>query len=138
MTQSNFELLNDNKDKVLAFTNEVIKTPQQQAKNKYPPDIKAQLEIIKSAFNKEDYGQAISLLDELKDNRLNITWKTNENLGNGTGCRVRDARNITPDQLSLDAPEKYQMQLINQLRGAVDLINLSTQNKEEKKTVLIN
>lgn len=133
MTKSNFELLQDNKQKVLAFTHDVIQVPQQQAGNRYPPDIPAKLQIIKAKFVKGEYGQAISLLDELKDNRLNITWKTSGDLGNGTACRVRDARNTTPDQLTLDAPEKYQMQLINQFRGAVDLINLSGQNEQEKK-----
>jgi hypothetical protein len=133
MTKSNFELLHDNKEKVLAFTHSVIQTPQQQADNKYPPDIKARLQIIKAEFDKGEYGQAISLLDELKDNRLNITWKTSENLGNGTACRVRDARNTVPDHLTLDAPEKYQMQLINQFRGAVDLINLSGQDDQAKE-----
>lgn len=133
MTKSNFELLQDNKQKVLAFTHDVIQVPQQQAGNRYPPDIPARLQIIKAEFVKGEYGQAISLLDELKDNRLNITWKTSGDLGNGTACRVRDARNTTPDQLTLDAPEKYQMQLINQFRGAVDLINLSGKNEQEKK-----
>lgn len=133
MTKSNFELLQDNKQKVLAFTHDVIQVPQQQAGNRYPPDIPAKLQIIKAKFVKGEYGQAISLLDELKDNRLNITWKTSEDLGNGTACRVRDARNTTPDQLTLDAPEKYQMQLINQFRGAVDLIKLSGQNEQGKK-----
>ena len=133
MTKSNFELLQDNKQKVLAFTHDVIQVPQQQADNKYPPDIPAKLQIIKAKFVKGEYGQAISLLDELKDNRLNITWKTSGDLGNGTACRVRDARNTTPDQLTLDAPEKYQMQLINQFRGAVDLIKLSGQNEQGKK-----
>lgn len=132
MAKSNLELLQDNTKQVLEFAKNVIKIPQQEAKNKYPPDIKDRLQAIKAEFEKENYGQAISLLDELKDNRLNITWKTSENLGNGTACRVRDARNTTPDQLSLDAPEKYQMQLINQLRGAVDLINLSDQSTQEK------
>lgn len=132
MAKPNLELLQDNTKQVLEFAKNVIEIPQQEAKNKYPPDIKDRLQAIKAEFEKENYGQAISLLDELKDNRLNITWKTSENLGNGTACRVRDARNTTPDQLSLDAPEKYQMQLINQLRGAVDLINLSDLHNQEK------
>jgi hypothetical protein len=133
MTESNFKLLQDNKKKVLEFTHSVIQVPQQQAVNRYPPDIKARLQVIKAAFDKEEYGQAISLLDELKDNRLNITWKTSGDLGHGTACRIRDARNTTPDHLTLDAPEKYQMQLINQFRGAVDLINLSDQNDKAKE-----
>lgn len=132
MTKSNLELLQNNKDQVLAFTQNVINTPQQQSDNTYPPNIKNRLQTIKAEFEKENYGHAISLLDELKDNRLNIIWKTSEDLGNGTACRVRDARNIRSDQLLLDAPEKYQMQLINQFRGAVDLINLSAQDSQEK------
>lgn len=129
MPESNFELLHNNKEKVLAFTRDVINKNQTQS-NLVP---KAKFIEVQDAFHKEDYGQAISLLNELKDNRLNITWTTSKNLGNGTACRIRDARNLDSSQSSLDAPEKYQMQLINQLRGAVDLINLSTQSKEEKQ-----
>ena len=66
---------------------------------------------------------------------LGIVWHESQDLGNGTSSLVRDARKVTTDEalLKVDAPEKYAMQLLNQTRGASDLIDKSDLSPEAKE-----
>ena len=79
--------------------------------------------------------QELKKLDQIKDNRLGIVWHESQDLGNGTSSLVRDARKVTTDEalLKVDAPEKYAMQLLNQTRGASDLIDKSDLSPEAKE-----
>ena len=137
MSKSNFEVLNDNREKTLAFAKGVDGTPPVKI------DIEARKKEAQQLFIDGDLSGAIKKLDQIKDNRLGIVWHESQDLGNGTSSLVRDARKVTTDEalLKIDAPEKYAMQLLNQTRGASDLIdksNLSPEAKELAKKKLMH
>ncbi len=68
----------------------------------------------------DDLTDSIKKLDERKDNRLGIVWS--EDPVNKT--RIRDARGVKPENLLLkeDLGEKYAMQVLNQVRGGILLL----------------
>lgn len=85
----------------------------------------------------EDLTSAIHALDQQKDNKLGITWHEDDK-----GSRVRDARNVTTDEelLKKDAGEKYAMQVLNETRGGILLLEQSdipNDKKEEAKARLL-
>jgi len=137
MAQTNYELLEENRKAVLAFADGI----------KYPviptgKDIENQLRVTQ---NKTRYAQtlvengkltdAIRMLDEIKDNKIGIVWHESTNLGNGTSALVRDARRVTTDPaiLKQEAGEKYAMQILNQVRGGLDLVEQSDLTSEAKE-----
>ncbi len=129
MSKSNFEILNDNREKTLAFAKGVDSAPSAVI------DIRARRNEAQKLFIDGDLSGAIKKLDQIKDNRLGIVWHESQDLGNGTSSLVRDARKVTTDEalLKVDAPEKYAMQLLNQTRGASDLIDKSDLSPEAKE-----
>ncbi len=129
MSKSNFEVLNENREAVLGFAKGIDSTPPTKI------DIEARKKEAQKLFAEGDLSGAIKKLDQIKDNRLGIVWHESPDLGNGTSSLVRDARNVTTDEalLKLDAPEKYAMQLLNQVRGALDLIDQSDLAPEAKE-----
>lgn len=76
----------------------------------------------------EDLTSRIAQLDEKKDRNLGILRNQNDH------TIVRDARNVNKDKRSLkkDAGEKYAIQILNQVRGSILLIETSDiENKQE-------
>jgi hypothetical protein len=91
--------------------------------------------LIETLTSIEDLTNNIAILDEIKDNALGIKRYTDgENI-------VRDASNVTQDKklLKKDAGEKYAMQVLNQVRGAILLIEAdgNIQNKEQHISQLL-
>lgn len=130
MSKSNFEILGENREYVLAFAKEVNSAPPVKI------DIEARKREAQKLFaDGGDLSAAIKKLDEIKDNKLGIVWRESQDLGNGTSSLVRDARAVTTDQalLKVDAPEKYAMQILNKARGASDLIDKSDLSAAEKE-----
>lgn len=129
--KTNHQILHDNKEKLLDYVQGYINSSNTTDSIEVKP-----IDGIQELFDKGNYSSAIMLLDERKDNKVGIRWDRKEDLGNATGVLVRDARGQTQEQKQIleqkELPEKYAMQLINQLRGGIDLINIddSVENKE--------
>ncbi|MCP5369293.1 MAG: hypothetical protein H6909_01185 [Rickettsiaceae bacterium] len=125
---NNYHTLHDNKYKLLAYVKKII------AGTVAPLPTKTSQQIIQ-LLKHQQYGELIQALNQDKDNSLGIIWYIKDDLGNGTGALVRDARNQTHDKVKLerDAPQKYMMQLVNKSRGAIDLINLTNTSLIEKE-----
>lgn len=90
--------------------------------------------------NMDGLTTAIRELNKAKDEKLGINWQE-QKLDNGTKVRVRDAREVTKDPIILkeDAGEKYAMQILNQARGAILLLDepgITEDQKEAAKNAL--
>ena len=125
MSKTNYELLEDNRAMVIAFAEEVqsdvfpAKKPQ-EVLNKEVQDLVA----------KGDLSAAIRQLDEIKDNKIGIVWHDREDPND---VLVRDARGsqhyfeqngIDPTSaLKTDAGEKYGMQVLNEVRAGIQLLD---------------
>ena len=109
--KSNYQLLEENRAKVLEYANQV-------AKDK--PIIVKPIYFKKSINSMDDLTESIKKLDERKDNRLGIVWSEDQN----SNTRVRDARNVDPNNslVKEDLGEKYAMQVLNQVRGGILLL----------------
>lgn len=126
---NNYEILQDNKQKLLSYTSQVIAGEVGSLAVKTPKQI---MQLLKE----RNYSEVIKALNQDKDHALGIIWYIKDDLGNGTGALIRDARQQTHDKTKLerDAPQKYMMQLVNKSRGAIDLINLANITLFEKET----
>lgn len=140
MSKSNRQILEENNAAVLKFAKQVDIRPtpvvdfRDTRKSAVDAVSSINLDGEQGAIDKA-LSSAIKKLDQAKDNRLGIVWQESEDLGNGTRALVRDARNQTKDPalLRMDAPEKYGMQLLSEVRGAMDLVDKSDLSPEAKK-----
>ena len=138
MSKSNFEVLEENRKAVLDFADGI------PLGGKKDIDTQPKLKQAQESVEKGDLTAAIRMLDEIKDNKLGIVWHTSEDLGNGTKALVRDARFVTHklEDLKKDAGEKYAMQILNEVRASIDLIDqdikISKENKELAKQKLMH
>lgn len=134
-SKSNYDKLQENRKAVLDFAakvpehNSVINTEQLLA------DAKNNLKNGK-------FEDALQKLDQLKDAKLGIKWSESGDLGHGSRALVRDARNVTldPQNLQHDAGEKYAMQLLNEVRAGISLLDklgISEPQKSEAKQKLL-
>lgn len=125
---NNYALLQDNKQKLLFYAAQVLEGEVTPLAVKTPKQIMQLLQ-------ERNYSEVIKALNQDKDHGLGIIWYIKDDLGNGTGALIRDARQQTHDKVKLerDAPQKYMMQLVNKSRGAIDLINLANITEFEKE-----
>lgn len=125
---NNYEILQDNKHKLLSYAWQVL------TGKATPLPVNTPKQIMQLLAEK-NYSEVIKALNQDKDHALGIVWYIQDDLGNGTGALVRDARQQTHDKMKLerDAPQKYMMQLVNKSRGAIDLINLTDITSFEKE-----
>jgi hypothetical protein len=125
-----YKILQDNKQKVIEFSDDYIRT------NTPPESLKFTHSDIVDKIKNNNFAEAIRMFDQIKDSKLGIVWSQSDDLGNGTKALVRDARNVTLDKEKLkeDAPEKYAMQILNQVRASIDLINIEKKYYPFEKT----
>ena len=136
MSKTNYEILEENRSAVLGFADgikdsgvatgaEVVALSQ---------GIKLKTREAQHLVANGNLTAAIERLDEIKDNKIGIVWHESTDLGNGTKALVRDARNVSTDPavLKQEAGEKYAMQLLNEVRGGLDLIDKSDLSQEAK------
>jgi hypothetical protein len=117
--KSNFQVLEENRKAALSFA------------DKIPPEggnvINTGNKLKQAAASLKTGGltAAIRMLDQIKDNKIGIVWHESPDLGNGTKALVRDARGLTihKQALQVDAGEKYAMQVLNEVRAGIDLID---------------
>lgn len=136
---SNYEKLQRNKSAVLNYATNITKSDTTAIENKNEILLAA-----RSSIAKGDFKTAIQKMDQLKDAKLGIVWHESSDLGNGTSVLVRDARNIDnidPELFRQDAGEKYAMQVLNEVRAGIALIdtdatNLSPEEREAAKMQL--
>lgn len=118
--KTNYQVLKENRKAVLDYAEEIAKKPIPEATKSF----EVRYGHLGRMIEDDDFTGAIKLLGRLKDNQLGIMWHESENLGNGTKALVRDARNVTLEQekLTKDREEKYAMQILNETRAAIKLI----------------
>lgn len=137
--KSNYEKLQENKNATLKFATNVAKSDKASIENRNEMLLEA-----RGSLAKGDFEKAILKMDQLKDAKLGIVWHESSDLGNGTKALVRDARNldnIDPELFRQDAGEKYAMQILNEVRGGIALLdsdasNLTPDQKEAAKAKL--
>ncbi len=137
MSKTNHQILEKNRAEVLKFA-DAIQDPgvtTEQVVVDLTQDIKLKTTNVQDLVANGNLAMAIQELDEIKDNKIGIVWHKSEDLGNGTKALVRDARGVTTDLtvLKKEANEKYAMQLLNEVRGGLDLIDKSALDKEVKE-----
>lgn len=137
MAKTNYELLEENRKAVLAFA-DGIEDPGVTTGSDVvtlSQDITLKTREVQHLVANGDLTAAIRRLDEIKDNKIGIVWHESEDLGNGTSALVRDARGVTTDPaiLKQEAGEKYAMQILNQVRGGLDLVDQSDLTSEAKE-----
>ncbi len=133
--KSNFEVLEENRKAALSFADNLPTKNDVDVKDK----LKRAAEIVKMV----GLTAAIRILDQIKDNKIGIVWHKSPDLGNGTKALVRDARGVTTNKqlLKVDAGEKYAMQVLNEVRAGIDLIekaNIADAAKELAKKKLMH
>jgi hypothetical protein len=133
--KSNFEVLEENRKAALSFADNLPTKNDVDVKDK----LKRAAEIVKMG----GLTAAIRILDQIKDNKIGIVWHKSPDLGNGTKALVRDARGVTTNKqlLKVDAGEKYAMQVLNEVRAGIDLIekaNIADDAKELAKKKLMH
>lgn len=136
MSKTNYEVLQENRAAVLQFA-DGIQDPGIIAGGavvELSQAIQSKTSAAQSLVANGDLTAAIQMLDEIKDNKIGIVWHESADLGNGTKALVRDARNVTTDPklLKQEAGEKYAMQLLNEVRGGLDLVDKSDLSPEAK------
>jgi hypothetical protein len=137
MSKTNHQILEENRAEILKFA-DAIKDPgvtTGQAVVEFSQAIKLKTTNVQDLVANGDFTTAIQELDEIKDNKIGIVWHKSADLGNGTKALIRDARGVTTDLtvLKKEANEKYAMQLLNEVRGGLDLIDKSALDKEVKE-----
>lgn len=118
---TNYDKLQSNKKGALLFTINIAKSEVAVINNKN--DI---LSEAKASLADENFEKAILKLDQLKDAKLGVVWHESSDLGNGTSVLVRDARNadnLDTELFMEDAGEKYAMQLLNEVRSGIALLD---------------
>lgn len=139
----NYEKLQKNKQKVMSHAASFSRDDgiSEQKRKSLIEDSKTI--ILNAAIdslegNEPNFSVAIQKMDQLKDAKLGITWHESKDLGEGTKALVRDARNVTNNinKLQHDAGEKYAMQVLNEVRAAIDL--LDTDAAKDENGVRIN
>lgn len=136
MSKTNYKILEENRSAVLGFADgikdsgvttgaEVVVLSQ---------GVKLKTREAQHLVANGNLTAAIQRLDEIKDNKIGIVWHESTDLGNGTKALVRDARNVSvdPEVLKQEAGEKYAMQLLNEVRGGLDLIDKSDLSQNAK------
>ena len=88
MAKTNYQLLEENREAVLAFADGFAKTGVVTLSQ----DITLKTREVQDLVANGDLTAAIRRLDEIKDNKIGIVWHESEDLGNGTSALVRDAR----------------------------------------------
>ena len=131
--KSNFEVLEENRKAALSFADNLP--------TKNDVDVRDKLKRAEEIVKMGGLTAAIRILDQIKDNKIGIVWHESPDLGNGTKALVRDARGVTTDKqaLQVDAGEKYAMQVLNEVRAGIDLIekaNIDPAAKELAKKKL--
>lgn len=120
MSKSNYEVLEENRANVVEFADSVesAAAPGEGA-------LQRKNEEVRSLVASGDLSAAIQKLDEIKDNKIGIVWHESGDLGNGTKALVRDARGVTDSKADLqnDAGEKYGMQVLNEVRAGMQLLD---------------
>ena len=127
--KSNFQVLEENRKAALSFA------------DKIPPEggdvINTGDKLNQAAGSLKTGGltAAIRMLDQIKDNKIGIVWHESLDLGNGTKALVRDARGVTTNKqdLKVDAGEKYAMQVLNEVRAGIDLIDKAKIGDNDKE-----
>lgn len=125
---SNYEVLEANRLATLEFADSIAATALVQPAVERGVSLE---ELVKGG----EWSKAIIMLDEMKDNKLGIVWHESEDLGQGTRAIVRDARKVKTDpaKLKQEAGEKYAMQILNEVRGSLDLVDKSDAEPEQKQ-----
>ncbi len=138
MAKTNYELLEENRKAVLAFADEIEDPGVTTGSDvvTLSQDIKLKTREAQHLVANGDLTTAIKRLDEIKDNKIGVVWHESADLGNGTSTLVRDARGVTTDPaiLKQEAGEKYAMQILNQVRGGLDLVDQFKLSQEAKDT----
>jgi len=138
MSKTNYKILEENRLAVLEFADGIndpgITTGAKAVE--LSDSIKQKTGEAQALVTSGDLTTAIQKLDEIKDNKIGIVWHESADLGNGTRALVRDARGVSTDPtlLKQEASEKYAMQLLNEVRGGLDLIDKSDLPQEAKDT----
>lgn len=125
--------LEQSRNQVMAFIRKVVANEVSSE-----PDVAKQKD--NPIENMDGLTAAIRELNKAKDKKLGINWQE-QKLENGTKVRVRDARGLSAseDKLKEDAGEKYAMQILNQARGAILLLDepgITEDQKERAKNAL--
>jgi len=133
--KSNFEVLEENRKAALSFADNLP--------TKNDVDVRDKLKRAEEIVKMGGLTAAIRILDQIKDNKIGIVWHKSPDLGNGTKALVRDARGVTTNKqlLKVDAGEKYAMQVLNEVRAGIDLIekaNIADAAKELAKKKLMH
>ncbi len=138
MSKTNYETLEENRLAVLNFADGIndpgITTGVKAVE--LADAVKQKTSEVQTLVANGDLTAAIQRLDEIKDNKIGIVWHESADLGNGTRALVRDARGVSTDPtlLKQEASEKYAMQLLNEVRGGLDLIDKSDLPQAAKDT----
>lgn len=135
---NNYQKLNANRGEVLDYAHTVS---QADVSVISPGDKSQMLSSAKEALQEENFSKAIKKLDQLKDAKIGISWHESQDLTHGTKSLVRDARNADIEASRHDAEEKYAMQVLNEIRAGIDLLNTDAfkgteQEKEKAKEKL--
>jgi hypothetical protein len=133
--KSNYEVLKGNRAAVLKFTDGIIRSHTPGSPFSDAKIIEAR-KSVRELVAQGEWSKAIIKLDEIKDNRVGIVWHESSDLGvNGTRAIVRDARGVTtdPQKLKKEAGEKYAMQILNEVRGGLALVEKSTSSERQKE-----
>ena len=131
MSKTNYEILEQNKASVIQFADDIVSTPAPGTKA-----LAAKHTKMKQMVRDGDLSGAIQKLDEIKDNKIGIVWHESGDLGNGTKALVRDARGVTNNlnDLRNEAGEKYAMQVLNEVRAGIQLLDQAGLEPEQLET----
>lgn len=121
-------ILEQSRNQVMAFIGQVVANEVSSE-----PDVAKQKD--NPIENMDGLTAAIRELNKAKDEKIGINWQE-QKLGNGTKVRVRDARGLSAskDELEEDSGEKYAMQILNQARGAILLLDEPGITEDQKET----
>ena len=115
--KSNLEILTENREAVLDFVSNSLGGETLIVDTSY--------DDVKDSVERGNLTAALSKLDQLKDQQLGIKWHESMDLGTGTKVLVRDGRDVDPNSplVTSEAGEKYAMQILNETRGAMLLLD---------------
>ncbi|MDG1436335.1 MAG: Sca4 family protein [Rickettsiaceae bacterium] len=138
--KNNYEVLQDNKKELLE---QVGSLPDKgklsdEDKNQKMRETLAEVKVLVANSKVgllDNFSKAIDLLDERKDLAHGITRTISDEFESGTKAMVRDARNVTTDPkiLKKDRPEKYAMQILNEVRATINLIDFESKDQSQDK-----
>jgi hypothetical protein len=120
MAKSNYELLEENRESVVNFADSIKPKPSTGLKA-----LEKKNEEVRTLVKEGKLSEAIQKLDEIKDNKIGIVWHESGDFASGTKALVRDARGVTSNlsELKSDAGEKYGMQILNEVRASIQLLD---------------